>query len=168
MRASSASAKSAITIRPYNSDTDLSSVEALEKANYQEPWTREMLSTCEGFVALAQDRRIGYAFVEDRGSVMVLTNIVVHKQYRRKKVATLLLTETKKLKPSKASKLKRGTLRVFVREMSLPLQLCLKANGFLANKVIPDYFGDQLPAYRMDFKLVATKVEEPCTTTPSE
>lgn len=88
-----------------------------------------------GFVITEMSKPIGYTIYEESNSVLEIINLVVHQDYRRKGIATLLLDRL-------MSRTRWNKMTVRVRESNLSAHLFLKEKGFLATNIERRYFQD--------------------------
>jgi len=91
----------------------------------------------KGYVAVKLRTVTGFVMYEKKYDHFNIINLGVHKDYRRRKVGSLLMSRLKNLLDEK-----RNYLTFDVRETNLPTQLFLRNNGFLATGVVRDYFKD--------------------------
>lgn len=90
-----------------------------------------------GFVITDINKPIGYTIYEQSDGVLEIINLVVHQDYRRRGVASLLL---EKLETRK----RWSSMQVCVRESNLAAHLFFKKLGFLATGVKRRYFEDHV------------------------
>jgi ribosomal protein S18 acetylase RimI-like enzyme len=103
-----------------------------------------------GFVVERGNLIVAYAIIRYTKRNMELLNISVDKDYRRIGIATAII---KKLK-ERLLKDRRLYINIHVDETNLPMQLFLRSMGFIATKVIHNYYTDR-DAYFMRFPKVA-------------
>jgi ribosomal protein S18 acetylase RimI-like enzyme len=98
-----------------------------------------------GFVITEINKPIGYTIYEQSNSVLEIVNLVVHQDYRRRGIGTLLLErlETRK---------KWDSMQLTVRESNLDTHLFLQKLGFISDDVKKYYFEDHF--------LNGTKIED--------
>jgi len=88
-----------------------------------------------GFVITEFNKPIGYSIYEQSKGVLEIINLVVHQDYRRRGVATLLMERL-------ATRKKWASMQLCVRESNLPAQLFFSNKGFVATGVNRRYFED--------------------------
>lgn len=144
-------------VKPFSFREDAKAVLDIEKSVYHRPWTPEDLqycnrTSCGGFVCKKRGVILGYIFYEVKAGVIEILNLVVAPEAQRQGIATSLIDSLKeKAKLIGDGFASAAKIKCYVRESALMLQLCLKANGFWATKVIAEHFDDnQETAYRMD------------------
>ncbi len=102
-----------------------------------------------GFVAEHDDRPIGWVIYELNPDFLEVVRIVVAPEFRRRGVATQMVTRLKgKLSPER-----RTMLWVRVREDDLPLQLFMRRQGFLATEIHRHWYDDGATSYLMEYRL---------------
>lgn len=89
-----------------------------------------------GFVISELNKTVAYVVFEKQGFCLDILSLVVHQDYRRKGIATILL---QKLETRKGI----NKICICVRESNLDAHLFLKKSGFLAKKISRKYFIDQ-------------------------
>lgn len=94
-----------------------------------------------GLVADCDDKILGYLLYSKKGGTYQLVSMAVHPEFRRQGVATAmlkgLLVRTSGLYP----------IEVVVSDRNLPFHCLLRKIGFVATKVISDYFGPMHDGY---------------------
>lgn len=102
-----------------------------------------------GLVADCDDKILGYLLYSKKGKMCQLVSMAVHPQFRRQGIATAMLK----------SLLVRTNglylIKVVVSDRNLPVHCLLKKIGFVATKVISDYFGPTHDGY--EFHIVENK-----------
>lgn len=91
-----------------------------------------------GFVITHLTVPVGYVIYEHKQGLLKIQNLVVHSDFRRRGMATLLLEKLKTRKDWQ-------NISVHVRESNLAAQLFLRDSGFHALQVKPSYFRDSYP-----------------------
>jgi ribosomal-protein-alanine N-acetyltransferase len=86
-----------------------------------------------GFVIAEINKSVGYTIYEQSKSVLKILNLVVHQDFRRQGIASLLMDRLMTRK-------EWTSMEVFVRESNLNAQLFFKSHGFLATGVHRNYF----------------------------
>ncbi|GBD35261.1 Ribosomal-protein-alanine acetyltransferase [bacterium HR36] len=135
---------------------DMPEVLAIEQASFDTPWTEEdFLSAlrqrnCIGMVAETHDRIVGFIIYELHKTQMVVLNLAVHPELRRRGIGRQLVERL----INKLTQQRRDKISLEVRERNLPAQLFFKALGFQAVRVLREYYPDTgEDAYVMQFRL---------------
>jgi len=138
---------------------DMPEVLAIEQASFDTPWTEEDFlnalrqRNCIGMVAETNDSLVGFVIYELHKQQLLLLNLAVHPQYRRRGVGRQLVERL----ISKLSQHRRDKITLEVRERNLPAQLFFKALGFQAVRVLRGYYADTgEDAYVMQYRLADT------------
>lgn len=134
---------------------DLPEVLLIEAASAH-PWTEEDFlrclrqRNCIGMVAEQGNRVVGFMIYELWKKKLVILNLSVHPEYRRRGVGSRMLA----ILVSKLAVHRRTHLVVDVRETNLELQLFFQRHGFLATDVLRSWYEDSgEDAYRMMYWL---------------
>ena len=90
-----------------------------------------------GFVVTEVNRPIGYTIYDNSKGVLEIVNLVVHQDYRRRGVASLLLEKL-------YTRSHWSSVQTYVRETNLNAHLFFKKQGFLATGVKHRYFEDHV------------------------
>ena len=90
-----------------------------------------------GFIATELNRPVGYTIYEQSESVLEIVNLVVHQDYRRREIGSLLLERLE-------SRSQWDKMSAHVRESNLEAQLFLKRKGFYATNIKRKYYEDHL------------------------
>jgi ribosomal-protein-alanine N-acetyltransferase len=123
---------------------DLDAVAAIElKSNEFYVSREELIKTLRqrsvvGLVAIEDEVIVGFAIYELMNRRIQILDLIVHWQYRKRGIGSLLIERLK----SKLSIKKRTKLVAELRESRLDTQLFLKAQGFMATEVMRAYFLD--------------------------
>lgn len=89
-----------------------------------------------GFVITDVNKTVGYTIYDQSEGVLDIVNLVVHQDYRRRGIASLLLEKL-------ATRSRWHHMETCVRETNLSAQLFFKSKGFLATGVRRRYFQDE-------------------------
>jgi ribosomal-protein-alanine N-acetyltransferase len=135
---------------------DMPEVLAIEQASFDTPWTEEDFlnalkqRNCIGMVAETHDQLVGFMVYELHKTQMVLLNLAVHPEFRRRGIGRQLVERL----ISKLTHQRRDKITLEVRERNLPAQLFFKALGFQAVRVLREYYPDTgEDAYVMQYRL---------------
>lgn len=134
---------------------DLEDVLAIERASFLDPWNERDFETVNrerrvvGYVIESAAGILGFAFIKFGTRSLEILDLAVKPEARRRGVGGGLMIR------ARADCLHyhaRRTLTMLVREGNLRGQLFLKANGFQAVEVLPDFYETVYPrggdAYR--------------------
>ena len=140
------------------SGRDFRQITAIERNSFKYPWTvKDLRSTLskDNVVCYVVEHNgfiVAYAIIQYYKDHIELCNLAVDKQYRRRKVASLIINMLK----IKAYLEAKEYIAVYVSEYNLEAQLFLgnEDNGFLAKEVLRDFYCDGHSAYYMEFNLI--------------
>ncbi|MCS7017245.1 MAG: ribosomal protein S18-alanine N-acetyltransferase [Gemmatales bacterium] len=142
---------------------DMPEVLAIEQASFDTPWTEEDFlnalrqRNCIGMVAETHEQLVGFIVYELQKSQMVMLNLAVHPQFRRRGIGRQLVERL----ISKLTQQRRDKITLEVRERNLPAQLFFKALGFHAVRVLREYYPDTgEDAYVMQYHLPEPSSQE--------
>ena len=123
---------------------DLDDILYIENNSFEYPWTKkELISVLGkhksfGFIIEHDGAVAGYVLAEHNKHHIEILNIATHNDYRRNGVATKLIDALKiHLAPGQSR-----YIYCYVNECNLQAQLFLRANGFIASKIIHDKYSE--------------------------
>lgn len=136
---------------------DLEQALAIEEKSYSDPWQES------DFVSALRQRNIvgvvveddkyniyGYMFYELRQNEYFISNITVHPDYTRLGIGTYLLNKLKTKLYAGFSN--RRVISINVVDTNLKAQLFLKSKGFIATRILKDYYDTvDNDAYHMEY-----------------
>ena len=123
---------------------DLDHVLVIERASFPVPWSRNIFmgeienSFCHSLVAHVEGRIVGYICFAIVCDEIHLRNIAVHHQWKRRGVASVLLSRMVAL--SSSEKARYGTLEV--RKSNTPALNLYKKFGFVVEGIRPAYYSE--------------------------
>jgi len=134
---------------------DMAEVLGIECDSFEFPWSEEDFirclrqRNCIGMVAEHAERVVGFMIYELHKTHLNILNFSVAQDVRRRSVGTQMV---KKL-VGKLSSQRRTKISLEVRETNVPAQLFFRERGFLATKVLRDYYDDSPEdAYEMRYQ----------------
>lgn len=134
---------------------DLPELLAIEAASHPNPWTADDFlnflrrRACIGMAAEVGGSVVGFMVYEIARDDLWLANLAVHPAYRRQGVGRLLLDKLL----YKCQSHQRGRVMTAVGEENLAAQLFLRAGGWVATRVLPEY--PRGPAIRFEGRPVS-------------
>ena len=148
---------------------DMQEVLHTEQESFHVPWTEDDFlhclrqRNCIGMVAESGDHVIGHVIYELHRNRLHILNLAIHPGHRRHHVGTQIMTKL----IGKLSSHRRARITLELRESNLIAQLFLKALGFVATKVVKNYYEDTgEDAYFMEYRLTG-EVAEPQSYSPT-
>lgn len=143
-------------------ERDMSSVLEIERLSFSDPWTKEEFyrqlrqQACLGSVAEVEDRVVAFAVWQLAPKVLRLANIAVHPEFRRRRIAAVIVDHLigKLESPAGGAANRRERMVLEVRETNLAAQKFFRAAGFRARAVAYGYYEDTgEDAYVMEYRL---------------
>ena len=141
---------------------DMQEVLHTEQESFHAPWTEDDFlhclrqRNCIGMVAECSDQVIGHVIYELHRNRLHILNLAIHPNHRRQHVGAQIMTKL----IGKLSSHRRAKITLELRESNLAAQLFLKALGFVATKVVKNYYEDTgEDAYFMEYRLPGEVVE---------
>lgn len=135
---------------------DMQEVLQTETESFHVPWTEDDFlhclrqRNCIGMVAECGDQVIGHVIYELHRNRLHILNLAIHPNNRRQHVGAQIMTKL----IGKLSSHRRAKITVELRESNLVAQLFLKALGFVATKIVKNYYEDTgEDAYFMEYRL---------------
>ncbi|MFT3879913.1 MAG: ribosomal protein S18-alanine N-acetyltransferase [Gemmatales bacterium] len=135
---------------------DMQEVLQTETESFHVPWTEDDFlhclrqRNCIGMVAEYGDQVIGHVIYELHRNRLHILNLAIHPNNRRQHVGAQIMTKL----IGKLSSHRRAKITVELRESNLVAQLFLKALGFVATKIVKNYYEDTgEDAYFMEYRL---------------
>jgi ribosomal-protein-alanine N-acetyltransferase len=135
---------------------DMQEVLQTEQESFQVPWTEDDFlhclrqRNCIGMVAECGDQVVGHVIYELHRNRLHILNLAIHPQHRRHHVGAQIMNKL----IGKLSSHRRARITLEIRESNLVAQLFLKALGFVATKVVKNYYEDTgEDAYFMEYRL---------------
>ncbi len=135
---------------------DMQEVLQTETESFHVPWTEDDFlhclrqRNCIGMVAECGDQVIGHVIYELHRNRLHILNLAIHPNHRRQHVGAQIMTKL----IGKLSSHRRAKITVEMRESNLVAQLFLKALGFVATKIVKNYYEDTTEdAYFMEYRL---------------
>ena len=133
---------------------DLKRIDSIERVSFEYPWLND-----DFYVKLHEDGVlcyvvehdgyvIAYAVIRYSGSHIEICSMAVSPDYRRQKVASLVINMLK----LKLYLEKRTSIVTYVDDHNMPAQLLFSGCGFRADKVMFDFYSQGHDAYRMVFR----------------
>ncbi len=135
---------------------DMQEVLLTEQESFQVPWTEDDFlhclrqRNCIGMVAECGDQVIGHVIYELHRNRLHILNLAIHPNSRRQHVGAQIMSKL----IGKLSSHRRAKITLELRESNLIAQLFLKSLGFVAVKVVKNYYEDTgEDAYFMEYRL---------------
>lgn len=135
---------------------DMHEVLQTEQESFQVPWTEDDFlhclrqRNCIGMVAESGDQVVGHVIYELHRNRLHILNLAIHPHHRRHHVGAQIMSKL----IGKLSSHRRARITLELRESNLVAQLFLKALGFVATKVVKNYYEDTgEDAYFMEYRL---------------
>lgn len=123
---------------------DMPTVLEIERLSFDNPWDEADFVRCLrqrtmiGMVAEHEERVVGFMIYELHRRTLVLIDLAVHPDFRRRGVGRQLIGRLL----SKLSHQRRNRLSVIVSDHNLPAHLFFRAIGMRASDIVRDYFED--------------------------
>ena len=134
---------------------DMPEVLEIETQNFEFPWCEEDFirclrqRNCIGMVAECDERVVGFMIYELHKTRLHVLNFAVASEYQRRGVGRQMIAKL----ISKLSNQRRTRLVLEVRETNLEAQLFFREMGFLATRVLRDFYEDTPEdAYVMEYR----------------
>ena len=133
---------------------DFKQIAIIEYDSFEYPWLNSDFRSklCEdGTVCYVVEHNgfiVAYAIIQYNSDHIELCNIAVDRDYRNHKIASLIINMLK----IKLHLENRNCITAFVSERNLPAQNFLRKSGFLAVRVLRDYYAQDHDAYYMVFE----------------
>lgn len=124
---------------------DMTEVLEIDALSFTTPWTEEAFlealrqRSVIGQVVEVGVRVVGYMIYRLHRDSLELHRLAVHPEFRRRGCGSLMLRKLR----SKLTSHNRCRIDTIVPESALPMQLLLRAHGFLATKVLRGWCGDE-------------------------
>jgi ribosomal-protein-alanine N-acetyltransferase len=135
---------------------DLQDVAAIEQSVFEFPWKEDEFirclqqRNCIGMVAEYDNRVVGFMVYEAAKTRFHLLNIAVAPEFRRRGIARQMLQKI----IGKLGNQRRNKISLEVRETNLPALFFLRSLGFLATKILRDFYENTNDdAYLMQYRL---------------
>ncbi|HMP16933.1 MAG TPA: ribosomal protein S18-alanine N-acetyltransferase [Gemmatales bacterium] len=135
---------------------DMQEVLQTEQESYHVPWTEDDFlhclrqRNCIGMGAELGDKVVGHVIYELHRNRLHILNLAIHPKFRRHHVGAQLISKL----IGKLSSHRRAKITLELRESNLVAQLFLKSLGFVAIKVVKNYYDDtHEDAYFMEYRL---------------
>lgn len=145
---------------------DMPEVLAIEHAGFEYPWCEEEFlrilrqRNCIGMVAELGERVVGFMIYELHKNKLVILDFAVHPEMAKQGIGTQMVAKL----AGKLSSHRRTKIVLHLRETNLDGQLFFSKQGFRAQEVAREHFGDTgEDAYLMQYLLDHSVVEEPVT-----
>ncbi len=135
------------------SQNDVFDIYEIEKTSFKFPFSvneiRRMLIHDYALVAKIGGKVVGYCIFKRKNSNFFIVSIAIHPLYRRKGIASLLLSKT----IEECKKLGCRKIGLHVRTKNMPAIRLYKKFGFKIKKFIPSYYSDGESSYYMELPL---------------
>lgn len=141
---------------------DIPAVLGIEAHSFEVPWREADFArclrhpACIGRVAEHDDRIVGFMVYEFDKTRLHLLNFAVDRIFRRLGVGTQMVVKL----IGKLSEKRRNRIELEVRESNLPALMFFRANGFRAEKVLPEFYeqtADDAFLMRRDYRAKHTE-----------
>jgi ribosomal-protein-alanine N-acetyltransferase len=140
---------------------DMPEVLQTEQQSFEQPWSEEDFlrclrqRNCIGMVAEQGEKVVGFMVYELHKTKLHILNFAVFPGFRRKAIGAQMVAKL----ISKLSSHRRTRITLEIRETNLAAQLFFRTQGFLATRVLRNYYEDTgEDAYLMEYRLTGEAV----------